>query len=99
MNSLALSPDRIAYSEFDRIWNGTVAYTCVETNEQGYRFRRVDDPKMFECFSYVEMAQIERSRAYRYDRDWFNEGKVKSRQRSGVENFADLPKSEQPKIL
>ncbi|MBX9933375.1 MAG: hypothetical protein K2Y56_17870 [Methylobacterium sp.] len=99
MSSLALSVGRIAYGKFDRIRNGAVAYTCVETNEAGHRLRRVDDPSMFESFSHLEMAQIERSRAYHYDRDWFNEGKVKARQRSGVENFADIPKREQPKIL
>ncbi|MEG9527994.1 MAG: hypothetical protein MIL41_19880 [Hyphomicrobiales bacterium] len=91
--------DRIAYGEHDRIRIGKVAYTCVEANEDGYRFRRVDDPDWFEAFTYAEMAVHERSREYRYDKEWFKEGKVRARQRSGVANFADIPKREQPKVL
>ncbi|TFZ57124.1 hypothetical protein E4V01_15920 [Methylorubrum sp. Q1] len=91
--------DRIAFGEHDRIRIGKVAYTCVETDERGHRFRRVDDPDMFENFTHAEMAAHENSGQYRYDRDWFNDGKSRARQRSGVTNFAEIPKREQPKVL
>jgi putative transposase len=91
--------DRIAYGEHDRIRIGKVAYTCVETNEDGYRFRRVDDPDWFEGFNFAEMAMHERSCEYRYDREWFKEGKVRARQRSGVADFAEIPERERPKLL
>lgn len=91
--------DRIAYGEHDRIRIGKVAFTCVETNEDGYRFRRVDDPDWFEAFTFAEMAVHERSSEYRYDKEWFKEGKVRARQRSGVATFADIPEREQPRIL
>ena len=90
---------RIAYGPQDRIRVGKVAYICAETDERGHRLRRVDDPEMYEAFSHEEMARIERSPGYRYDRDWFNVGKVRARERSGVEALHEIPPREQPKIL
>lgn len=91
--------DIISYGEHDRITIGRVAYTCVQTTEHGHHLRRVDDPEMFETFSHAEMARTEKSRAYRFDKDWFKQGKAKARDRSGVENFHDIPRREQPKVL
>lgn len=93
------SRDRIAFGEFDRIRIGKVSYKCASTDEHGHEFKRVDDEKMFERFSHAEMARIENSHDYRYDKDWFQRGKVRARQRSGVENFADIPERERPKAL
>ncbi|MEE7440792.1 hypothetical protein [Methylobacterium oryzae] len=101
MTQIPTPPDRISFGPLDRISIDAVAYTCVETTEAGHRLRRVDDPKMFETVTHAEMAAYEKGagdKPYRYDRDWFQEGKVKARMRSGVENFADLPLREQPKV-
>lgn len=99
MTLAAHAVDRIAYGPEDRIRIGRIAYRCLETDKRGHRLQRVDDPDMFETFDHAEMARIEKSPGYRYDREWFAEGKANSRLRSGVENFSQIPKREQSKVL
>lgn len=97
--STAPQCDRIAYGKHDRIRIGMVVYTCVRTTDNGHELERVDKPGMFEFLTHDAMNQIEHSGEYRYDKDWFKPGKVSARERSGVENFADIPKREQSRLL
>ncbi|MGO4740716.1 hypothetical protein AB4099_29570 [Bosea sp. 2KB_26] len=92
-------PPRIAYGRYDRITIGAIAYTSISTDDRGQYLRRVDDSELVEWFTHEELAKLERSRNYRYERDYFNHGKVRARQRSGVENFGMIPREEQPSIL
>lgn len=97
--SAAHAFDRIAYGPEDRIRIGRIAYRCLETDKRGHRLQRVDDPDVFETFDHAQMARIEQSPDYRYDREWFAAGKANSRLRSGVENFSQIPKREQSRVL
>ncbi len=89
----------IAYGPLDRIRIGRIAYTCVKTNEHSHEFARACDPDMVEIFSHADIARIEKTDAYRYDRDWFKSGQAKARDRSGVEHLSEIPKRELPRIL
>jgi putative transposase len=95
----AASAPIIRYSPYARIRIKRVFYRCIETDEYRHLLVRVDAPEMFEAFTHKEMAVIEQGADYRYDPDWFKEGKVKARLRSGVERLADIPERELPKVL
>jgi putative transposase len=99
MTTLGHPTEWIAFDPFDRITINGIAYTCVQSDQHGHQLRRVETPHLIEFFPHAQMAVIERSLGYRYDREWFKEGKVKSRQISGVTMLADIPKKEQARIL
>lgn len=68
---------------------GGTEYRWYATTDAGYIFTRVQDPGIREAFTFEEFDRIRRRRDYRFERGWFEQGRVKTRLFHGVAYIAD----------
>jgi putative transposase len=89
---------RRRYGPRDRIIIDDVDYRCTESTDAGHLFQAAHDMMITETFSHDEMAVIERSFGYRYDKDWYAPGQARARLHAGVALLTDLPFEERQYI-
>ena len=93
-----------SFGVHDRIGIGVgtanpVYYRCISSDATGHVFQRVDQPDITESFTHEDIAKLERSPGYRYDRNWFHPGHAKARLMSSVDRFALIPDAEKPGVI
>ena len=78
---------------------GETEYRWYSTTDNGYIFTRVQDPGIREAFTFDEFDRIRRRRDYRFERGWFEPGRVKTRLFHGVAYIADCSSYLQKVVL
>jgi putative transposase len=76
-----------------------IYYRCISSDAAGHVFQRVDQPDVTESFTHEDIARLELTPGYRYDRDWFHPGHAKARLMSSVDRFALIPDAEKPGVI
>ena len=78
---------------------GEIEYRWYATTDSGYIFTRIQDPGIREAFTFDEFDRIRRRRDYRFERGWFEPGRVKTRLFHGVAYIADCSSYLQKVVL
>ncbi len=71
-----------------------IPHTCIENTKAGYRFARVDDPKITVAIGREEFNDIRELQSFDFERDGMDSEKALAALEAPVRSLMDLPKEE-----
>lgn len=86
---------RRTIGRYDRILIAGIEYRGDSSDDIGHVFVRMDS-EIPENFTHDQYALVRKEVGFRFDRGWFDPGKVVARRLAGIERLSHLPPHERP---